>query len=245
MARGLRFGNRCFRPGLVPSVATVLFVVVTVSLGNWQARRAGEKLELARALDEAGRGAVLSVPSAPVGAASFEHHRVSVRGRFVARAILFLDNQVLHGVAGYRVLTPMNVEGSGMHVLIDRGWIAAGDRSRLPGVPTPEDVQIVEGIVAVPGGRFIELAPDPGAGSLRQNLVLEREERRLGLPLQPFVVEQTSEAKDGLDRTRTRPDSGVERHRGYALQWYLLALLAAVLYVVLNFERIGTDGGST
>jgi surfeit locus 1 family protein len=245
MARGLRFGNRRFRPGRVPSIAAAVFVALTVSLGNWQARRAEEKLELARALDEAGRGAVLSVPSAPVGAEGFEHHRVSVRGRFVARSTLFLDNQVLHGAAGYHVLTPMNIEGGGMHVLIDRGWIATGDRSRLPDVPTPEGVQTVEGIAAVPSGRFIELAPDTGAGPLRQNLVLEREEKRLGLSLQPFVVEQTSEAKDGLARIRGRPDTGVERHRSYALQWYSLALLAAILYVVLNLERIGAGGGST
>ncbi|MGC2519408.1 MAG: SURF1 family protein, partial [Burkholderiales bacterium] len=173
----------------------------------------------------------------------FARHRVSVRGRFVARATLFLDNQVLHGAAGYHVLTPMNIEGGGMHVLIDRGWIAAGDRSRLPVVPTPEGVQTVEGIAAVPSGRFIELAPDTGTGSLRQNLVLEREEKRLGLSLQPFVVEQTSDAKDGLARVWERPDTGVERHRSYALQWYSLALLAAILYVVLNLERIDAGGG--
>ncbi|MGB7540980.1 MAG: SURF1 family protein, partial [Burkholderiales bacterium] len=232
MAGGLRFGNRRFRPGLVPSIAAAVFIALAVSLGNWQTRRAEEKLELARALDEAGRGAVLSVPSAPAGAAGFARHRVSVRGRFVARATLFLDNQVLHGAAGYHVLTPMNIEGGGMHVLIDRGWIAAGDRSRLPVVPTPEGVQTVEGIAAVPSGRFIELAPDTGTGSLRQNLVLEREEKRLGLSLQPFVVEQTSDAKDGLARVWERPDTGVERHRSYALQWYSLALLAAILYVV-------------
>jgi surfeit locus 1 family protein len=243
MAGGFRFGNRRFRPGLVPSIAAAVFIALAVSLGNWQTRRAEEKLELARALDEARRGAVLSVPSAPAGAAGFERRRVSVRGRFVARATLFLDNQVLHGAAGYHVLTPMNIEGGDMHVLIDRGWIAAGDRSRLPGVPTPEGVQTVEGIAAVPSGRFIELAPDTGTSSLRQNLVLEREEKRLGLPLQPFVIEQTSDAKDGLARVWERPDSGAERHRSYALQWYSLALLAAILYVVLNLEKIDAGGG--
>jgi cytochrome oxidase assembly protein ShyY1 len=73
---------------------------------------------------------------------------------------------------------------------------------------------------------------------LRQNLVIAREEKRTGVTLQPFVVEQTSETHDGLARAWERPDTGVERHRSYALQWYSFAALAAVLYVVLGFKRI-------
>jgi hypothetical protein len=40
-----------------------------------------------------------------------------------------------------------------------------------------------------------------------------------------------------------RPDAGVDRNRGYALQWYSFALLAAILYAVLNFKRIHPDNG--
>ena len=38
-------------------------------------------------------------------------------------------------------------------------------------------------------------------------------------------------------RAWERPDTGVERHRSYAVQWYSFAALAAVLYVVLGFKR--------
>jgi surfeit locus 1 family protein len=127
-----------------------------------------------------------------------------------------------------------------MHVLVNRGWIAAGDRSRLPDVPSPEGVQTIEGVAVVPGTRFLELAPEAESGSLRQNLVLPREEKRLALSLQPFVIEQTSDARDGLVRAWERPDSGVDRHRSYALQWYSFAALAAVLYVALGFKRTGS-----
>jgi surfeit locus 1 family protein len=233
----VRVGGWRFQAGLLPSIAAAGFIVLTLSLGSWQTRRAEEKTEAARKLGEGMQGVVLSVPSSAVDAGSFERRRVSARGRFVARATFFLDNKVLRGVAGYRVFTPLAIEGGDMHVLVDRGWIAAGDRSLLPAVATPESVLTLEGLTMIPSRRFLELAPEEPSGALRQNLVIEREQARLGLKLQPFVIEQTSDAKDGLERARERPDAGVDRHRSYALQWYSFAVLAAILYVVLNFRR--------
>src|SRR6266852_7935080 len=184
---GIRIGGRAFRPGVAPGIAAAAFFALAISLGNWQARRAEEKLELGRRLDEAARGAVLSVPSVRLDATALERRRVSARGRFVAQATLLLDNKVLKGVAGYHVLTPLKLEGSGLYVIIDRGWIAAGDRSRLPAISAPEGLQTIEGTAVVPSTRFVELAPETVDGPRRQNLVIAREEKRLGLKLQPFV----------------------------------------------------------
>jgi surfeit locus 1 family protein len=233
---GIRISGRVFRPGVASSIAAAAFIALAISLGNWQTRRAEEKLEQGRRLEDAARGPVLPVPPSLAEPSEFERHRVRAHGRFVSRATLFLDNKVLHGAAGYHVLTPLKLEGSGMHVIVDRGWIAAGDRSRLPTVPTPEGVRAVEGTAVVPSSRFLELAPESD-GPRRQNLVIAREEKRLGLKLQPFVIEQTSDAQDGLAREWERPDTGVDRHRSYALQWYSFAALAAILYVALSFKR--------
>jgi surfeit locus 1 family protein len=240
MIRAMRIGGRSFRPGLATSIAAAAFLALTVALGNWQTRRAEEKIELGRRLEQAARSPALPVPSAPAEPSAFERRRVSARGHFVARGTLFLDNKVLQGVAGYHVLTPLRLEAGDLHVLVDRGWIAAGDRSTLPSVPTPEDLRAVEGTAVVPSPRFLELAAEAVDGPRRQNLVIAREEKRLGLKLQPFVIEQASDAQDGLARVWERPDTGIERHRSYALQWYSFAALAAILYVVLNFKRTGS-----
>jgi surfeit locus 1 family protein len=213
------------------------FVALFIALGNWQTRRAEERLEAGRVADEAARGPVLQVPAARVDAAGFERRRVAARGTFVAPDTFFLDNKVLRGAAGYEVVTPLKPEGPGAVILVDRGWIAAGDRSKLPDIATPEGVRAIEGVAVVPSTRFLELGADVDTGRVRQNLVLAREEKRLGLTLQPFVIQQTSDAADGLARVWARPDTGADRNRSYALQWYSFAALASVLYVALGFRR--------
>jgi surfeit locus 1 family protein len=238
MIRALRIGDRHFKPGLLPAIAAAAFIVLTIALGNWQTRRAEEKLELGRRLDAAARGPVLQVPTTRVDPTAIDRRRVSAHGSFVPRATLYLDNQVLHGVAGYDVLTPLKLGSGPLHVLVNRGWIAAGDRAKLPEVPTPESEQTIEGIAFIPSRRIFELGPEADSGPLLENLVVERLEKRLGVTLQPFVIEQTTYAHDGLAREWRRPDLGVERNRGYALQWYSFAALAAALYVILSFKKI-------
>jgi surfeit locus 1 family protein len=164
---------------------------------------------------------------------------VTARGEYVSSHSVFLDNRVHNGVAGYHVVTPFRIEGADLHVLVNRGWVAAGPRrDRLPEVVAAPGPQTIEGLAVVPSGRVYELAPDAAPGSVRQHLDIERVGAETGLRLQPLVVQLTSDAKDGLVRAWARPDAGVNTHRAYALQWYALALLTAILYVVLGFGRV-------
>jgi surfeit locus 1 family protein len=239
---GFRFGSLHFRLRLGWGIAAAAFVALTISLGNWQTRRAEEKLDAARRVDDAMRSAVLSVPSRPAVLAEFEQRKVSVHGRFVSASTFFLDNRVLRGAVGYHVVTPMKIEGGDIYVLVNRGWIEAGNRGVLPVVPTQESLQTLDGLAVTPSKRFIELAAESESGPVRQNLVLEREQRRLGIRLQPFLIEEASDAKDGLQRAWARPDVGADRNRAYALQWYLFALIGGLLYVLLSARRAEPGG---
>ena len=58
-----------------------------------------------------------------------------------------------------------------------------------------------------------------------------------GLRLQRRVIEQHSDTRDGLARDWPPHDAGAEKHEGYALQWYSLAALAAVLGIVFSFRK--------
>ena len=234
-----RFGGFAFRPGLWPSVAALVTVAVTVSLGDWQTRRAEQKLRAQQHIEERAHGPAVDLPASPVRAEDLADFPVRARGEFVGAHTLFLDNKVLHGVVGYHVLTPFRIAGGNLHAMVNRGWVAAGPRrDRLPQIRTPEGELNIEGVAIVPARFHYELGRDAGAGPVVQNLGLERMAERTGLRLQPIVLYQTSDNGDGLVRAWERADAGENMHRGYALQWYLLAALTVVLYVTYSIKRI-------
>lgn len=238
----LRCGS--WRLTLRPGMALLALAVAAamVSLGNWQTRRAEERLALQQRVDTLAQGPVLSLPAARVSAADYVNGRVAVRGEFAPRHMVLVDNRVLRGAPGYHVVTPLRIRGGDRYVLVNRGWIAAGPtRDRLPEVRTPGGEVVVEGLAVVPPERVYELAEESGPGPRVQHLVLARMAKRTGLELQPIVVQQTSDAPDGLVRAWERPDSGANTHRAYAAQWYAMGAVVIAIYVGLNLKRRNDD----
>ncbi len=66
--------------------------------------------------------------------------------------------------------------------------------------------------------------------------------KQLGLPLLPLVVLLDPGAPAGFAREWT-PYYGisVQRHQGYAFQWFALATALGVIYIVVNLNRIDND----
>ena len=95
----------------------------------------------------------------------------------------------------------------------------------------------MEGVAVVPGSHIFELDANTEEGIVWQNLVLARYAKWSGLRLQPIVLQQTSDAADGLVRAWGRPDTGADKHRGYAFQWYALAATILISYVAFSFKR--------
>ena len=61
-----------------------------------------------------------------------------------------------------------------------------------------------------------------------------------GLRLAPLSVQQAdtpATAGDGLLRDWPRPAVDVQKHYGYAFQWFCLAALIAALYIGLSCKR--------
>lgn len=240
-----------FRFKVVPFVATVVLVLLGISLGNWQQRRAAEKTALERKLTEGNAAAPLTVGAAPLAAEAVEFRRVTVSGEFVRDWPLYLDNRPYQGRAGFYLLMPFKIAGSGMHVLVERGWLPRNlaERDKLPQVATPAGLVSIAGIARLNAGHVMQLGSAP---SLRPQAIVQNADPAQvaagsGLALQPFVVEQTSPASPGGDdlqlvRDWPAPSLGVEKHKGYAFQWYALALMAAIYFVWNGFRR-GKDSG--
>jgi surfeit locus 1 family protein len=221
----------------------VLVTIVAAMLGNWQTRRGDMKEVLQSRWDVAATAMPLEVKTVDEAAAVAAGlpRRVELRGEFLPAATVFVDNRALAGRAGFQVVTPLRVSDA-LVVLINRGWVVrdAADPSRRPAIDTPHGVIAITGLAVERVPRMLELAssPLPQLPGIWPNLLYDEFERVAGLRVARFVVQQTSEDVDGLRRTWARPASGVDTHRGYALQWYGLAVLSAGLTVYFGGREL-------
>jgi surfeit locus 1 family protein len=178
------------------------------------------------------------VAGTELAAADVALRRVEARGVFDARHAVYIDNRIHRGMPGYHVVTPLRLEGSDRHVLVNRGWApAVADRSALPAVATPTAAVIVGGRAIVPAKRTLELSKDVIQGQVWQNLTIERYRAAVPIAIQPFMILQETPLQDGLVREWPAPDVGVEKHYGYAFQWFALAATILVFYAVTRQRR--------
>jgi surfeit locus 1 family protein len=228
-----------FTPRLWSTIAAILAIVIMVQLGNWQLSRAQEKESRQERLDHLSLEPAVALTDNEVTLEDFRYRQVEVRGNYLPEHTIYLDNKIYRGMAGYHILTPMRIGTSSMHVLVNRGWVAATrDRSKLPEVTTPEGGVLVSGIATAATQKTLELSQDVVSGQVWGNLDLGRYRGATGLNLQPVMILQRDDnTQDGLVREWTRPDSGAAKNLGYALQWFAMAIAVLTIYLVLSVKR--------
>ena len=222
--------------------ATLAGMALTFSLGRWQLGRAAEKEAMQAAIALRGElvplsGQILSEPLSVDNVKELLHRRITLRGTWLPEFTVYLDNRQMSGRQGFDVLTPLRLAQSEAVVLVQRGWAPRSfvDRTALPVVETPSGLVEFQGRIAPSPPRLYALGED-GRGVIRQNLDLDAFRLETGLPLASLVVWQTGEPSDGLLRQWPEPNSGVDKHYGYAFQWFGLCALIALL--VLWFQVV-------
>ena len=233
------------------TVAAVAGMLLTAALGRWQLQRASQKEAFQTAIDNQARLPVLEgrslVPGRDGAAMAAEelglvHRKVALTGQWLPQHTVFLDNRQMNGRPGFFVLTPLQLQGSPAVVLVQRGWVARNfqDRTALPAVDTPDGPVQLQGRVAPAPSKLFELdagTQEPGFSRIRQNLDLEAFGAETGLALTRLTVLQTGPASEGLLREWPAIRSGVEKHYGYAFQWFGLSSLVIFLYVWFQLVR--------
>ena len=227
-------------------IATLVGIVVTANMGFWQLRRATQKVVMQTAMES--RSLLAELGASDLARTSEEaemqhHRRVRLRGRWITDRTVFLDNRQMNGRVGFYVVTPMQLVDRPEVVLVQRGWVPRDqqDRTRLPQVSTPRADIDVAGTIAPPPARLYEFSGMTG-GAIRQNLDIASFAIESGLPLLPLSVKQSDAissitAGDALVRQWPRPAVDVQKHYGYAFQWFALCALMAGLYVWFQILR--------
>ena len=217
-------------------IGALVGVLVTASMGRWQLSRAAQKEALAQMRQERTEMPVIDA-SALQGLdqeslAQWLHRRVVLRGRWLGDQTVWLENRQMQGRTGFHVLTPLQLHDSADVVLVQRGWAPRNfiDRTALPPVSTPDGEVTLEGRLLPWPSRVYDFK-QVEQGPIRQNLIFDDYRRQTGLSLLPISVQQTGADDQGLQRAWPEPGTGVEKHHGYAFQWFGLSGLIAFLYV--------------
>lgn len=219
------------------AVLTLVLLSCFIALGLWQLQRAKLKEEAilhyqAQLMRPPLSNLDLSTPKA-IQYASFE-----LTGNFDDAHTFLLDNKIHHSRVGYEVYTLFFADHFPLPILIDRGFIAAKNRHSLPQIkPVPGKVK-VKGMLNFPP-KYISFAnmleTKHFSWPLRiQFINLSELNQLLNTNLYPKVLilnENHNAAYEHSWQLHTMPP---ERHIGYAVQWFALALTLLILFVALN-----------
>ncbi|MFJ3057742.1 SURF1 family protein [Herbaspirillum sp. NPDC087042] len=237
-----------FRFRLVPFCATLVVAAAGVALGQWQTHRAQAKEALQASMQARATQAPLEALPGDASGDANEFRHIVLRGEFIAPWTVYLENRPHDGAVGFHVLTLFKPVGSPQAVVVARGWAPrdAVDRTRLPQAPLPVGLTQVEGVLRRDAGHVMQLGqPDaPRPQAILQNLDMTALAQASGWTLSSYVIEQgaaTAGRADGLLRDWPAPALGSERHRGYAVQWYALAGMAIIFFIVTGYRRGRND----
>jgi surfeit locus 1 family protein len=223
-----------FRPGWTVTVASILGIALFMHLGLWQYGKAQTRLERQAEYEARMRDMPVMLAGQAV-TEDLRYRKAMATGRYIQEWQVVLDNQTHQGVAGYRILTPLRIEGTDWHVLVDRGWVPAPrDRRALPEFGAPPWPVSIQGVLAPPPPRHLELEAAPaGWQTLWENFDLERHARLSSLRLLPLVLRLDPQEPAGYIRAWPAPGERAEKNLSYAMQWFGMgaALFGFWLYV--------------
>ena len=240
----MRTGNFEFKPKLITTVLTVLLLPVLTGLGIWQLQRAAEKERIVQNQQRMMQAPEVRLKTKITDPAELAFRRIVVTGEYDAEHQIYIDNKVQQGRVGYEIVTPLRIENTDVHVLVNRGWLPmhANNRAILPKSRTPAGTVTVTGIARLDP----KDVADFGSGNRSNNgwpavvrwLDISALQQETGLVLQPFVILQSAEQGSGFVRDWKFINAPPEKSLAYATQWFSFAAILLILYVVLNTRRV-------
>jgi surfeit locus 1 family protein len=238
-----------FRPTLWPTVFTIPALLVLLGLGTWQLDRLAWKTDLIAGIQSriGAAPAPLDEVLAEAGddLADVQYRRVSLTGAFRHDAEMYLAARSMNGNPGYHVVTPFEIAG-GRAVLVDRGWVPLDKKdpaSRAEGQGAGPVT--LDGVIRVPRPAKSWLQPD---NEPQNNMWFW-----VDLPAMAAHAGATGAAPVYIEAGPAEtpggfPIGGQTRvnlpndHLQYAITWYALAVILAVIYVIYHqTPRVGQD----
>lgn len=217
-----------------PYIATLVAfgaIVIMLGLGFWQLERKAEKdLRLAN-IEAAKKSANISITQAFTNIELYQDYIVVGQGT-PSLQYFYIDNKLIDGRAGFHVLVPYRTDLGVL--MINMGWVAStGVRAKLP------DIEIdlpdtIEGIVYLPVKNTLVRETNARYGEfpvLLQQADLDEISLHLGETVLPAVIRLLPDNSNFVRQWQAVTMSP-EKHLGYAIQWFGLAIAALTVYLL-------------
>lgn len=237
------FGSWYFKPRITLSILALILFTILVNLGFWQLRRATEKEELLARLEH--RITLPPVNIKNIDSPSLHDHRflpVLIDGLYMNQHTFLLDNQMYKHKPGYRVLTPLQSPNLSQWVIVDRGWVAAGnDRSKLPEIQPIYGLQKVLGHINTISSGVVwkkdEVQNSPSWPILIQEIDYHFISEQMHHQTHKFVIQLDPKNKHAFNFPDTTINLNSDKNIGYAMQWFTFSSFVLIYYIIVSTKR--------
>lgn len=229
------------RPVWLPIVVYLVLMPTMLWLGFWQLDKSQRQTER---IDSFAAAEAAPADAQAVAEGALEpYQRIAASGRFRTERQVLVDNIVRGGRNGFFVITPFELN-DGSTLLVNRGWIPQTPTRQPIGdlVVDGEQRTVLGRVGALPVGG-IKLGDDDPAGDtwprILQFPTIAAVAKQLEQPLAGWVLLLDAATPDGFVRDWRPGGLPPERHLGYAVQWFAMALALTILAIVVAVKRPG------
>ena len=210
-------------------IVVIPIVGLCIKAGFWQLDRAHQKEELIRVLT-VGESLLTSGSDMLNQQAHSGTHQVQlIVYRDTATPLSFLDNRIQDRVAGYEVFTEATSSDGSVRVLINLGWVPGPQRrDELPTIEVPAVFELKGLWVPITDSYLMSESDTETLGDAQrvQSLTdLIKNNLLSGMVLADGLLPRNANGP--------KPRLGPETHYGYAIQWFLLALVLCGMTTVI------------
>ena len=224
---------------ILPSILITATFAFLVSLGFWQLERADDKRSIEASIKQANTGSVELIKKEE-GLQSKEYYEVRLQGKYLSDKQFIYDNQIVDQVSGYYVLTPYALEGQSKSILINRGFIPwNGRRDKLADIVIGQETREIKVQISKPIKRM-ELKPSEVSiqfPALIQSIDLQDMADRAKVDFSSVIGLLDASASNGFIRKWEPYTGSIEKHIGYAVQWFLMALVLAIIGIRIAIKQ--------
>jgi surfeit locus 1 family protein len=224
------------------NLLALLLLPVLLSLGFWQLDRADEKQQLQMQYQQRQQTGPIDIATIALEQ-DLSYQPVTLIGEYQTLPYtVLLDNKIYRGRFGYEIITAVKRTDTEQWVWVNRGWLA-GDPTRqsLPDIAEISGSVAITGTVHVPQKTLLVLGDEVQYRGqwprVVQSIDIAALADELGVAMFPFVVRIDPQQAGALQTDWPVTTVTPEKHIGYAVQWFAMALVLLLITVAANFKR--------